>query len=62
MERNLAGAIKRVYNVVQLVGPTVPIKIPVLSGLSGIKCLRAVLCETEQVNCMLDPNDVIYFC
>lgn len=59
MEKNSTHAIKRLYNVVQVIG--VPIKIPVLSGVSGIKCLGAVVFKTEEVNCLLDPNYQIYF-
>lgn len=45
------------YNVRWLVvGYGLPIKIPALSSLSGIKCLVAVSFKTEQVNCTLDPN------
>ncbi len=46
----------RMYNVRLVVGSGLPIKIPVLSSLTGIKCLGAVSFKTEQVNCMLDPN------
>lgn len=44
------------YGVRLVVGSGIPIKIPALSSLSGIKCLVAVSFKTEQVNCMLDPN------
>lgn len=48
------------YNVRLVVGSRLPIKIPVLSSMSGIKCFRAVSFKTEQVNCMVDPNYHFY--
>lgn len=48
------------YNVRQVVGAGLPIKIPVLSSLTEIKCFGAFLFKIEQVNCMLDPNYHFY--
>lgn len=44
------------YNVRLDFGSGFPIKIPVLSSLSAIKCVVAVSFKTEPFNCMLDPN------
>lgn len=48
------------YNVRLVAGSGLPIKIPVLSSLSGIKGLGAVSFKTEEVNCMLVPNYHLY--
>lgn len=50
----------RMYNVRLVVGSGPLIKIPVLSSLSGVKCLGAVWFKTEQVNCMFDSNYHLY--
>lgn len=49
------------YSVRLVAGTGLPIKIPELSSMSGIKCLGAVLLKTETVNCMLHLNYHLYY-